>query len=150
MARIVRHESERDVWEMVHGAPDPRLGGYVLGYCAYDERTSSFVRRRELPSERVVMIVNLGAPIRILMPGGWTDQPIGFFAGMHDTFAVSGSIRTMCLGVPRLTAHNAPSLSSAIETIMPTAPPSGRRTGCNESPERIFRPSSTQIHIRPR
>ena len=30
MARVVRHESERDIWEMVHGAPDPRLGGYVL------------------------------------------------------------------------------------------------------------------------
>ena len=31
MARVVRHESERDVWAMIHGAPDPRLGGYVLG-----------------------------------------------------------------------------------------------------------------------
>jgi AraC-like DNA-binding protein len=92
MARVVRHESERDVWEMIHGAPDPRLGGYVLNYCAYDERTGSFVRRRELPSERVVMIVNLGAPIRILMPAGWTDQPLGFFAGMHDTFAVSETV----------------------------------------------------------
>ena len=30
MARVVRHESERDVWEMIHGAPDPRLDGYVL------------------------------------------------------------------------------------------------------------------------
>ena len=49
MARVVRHESERDVWEMIHGAPDPRLGGYVLNYCAYDERTGSFSRRRELP-----------------------------------------------------------------------------------------------------
>ena len=66
MARVVRHESERDGWEMVHGAPDPRLGGYVLDYCAYDERTGSFARRRELPSERVVAIVNLGAPIRVL------------------------------------------------------------------------------------
>jgi AraC-like DNA-binding protein len=88
MARVVRHQSERDRWEMVHGAPDPRLGGYVLNYCAYDERTGSFTRRRELPSERVVVIVNLGAPIRVLMPSGWSDQPSGFFAGMHDTFAL--------------------------------------------------------------
>jgi AraC-like DNA-binding protein len=93
MARIVRHESERDMWEMIHGAPDPRLGGYVLGYCAYDERTGSFVRRRELPSERVVAIVNFGAPIRVLTPyDGWTDQPVGFVAGMHDTFAVSETV----------------------------------------------------------
>jgi AraC-like DNA-binding protein len=93
VARIVRHESERDVWEMIHGAPDPRLGGYVLGYCAYDERTGSFVRRRELPSDRVVAIVNFGAPIRVLSPyDGWTDQAIGFLAGMHDTFAVTETV----------------------------------------------------------
>ena len=90
MARVVRHASEADRWVMVHGAPDPRLRGYVLDYCDYDERTGSFVRRRELPSDRVVMIVNLGAPIRVLTPGsGWSDQLDGFFAGMHDTFAVS-------------------------------------------------------------
>ena len=65
MARVVRHASELDRWEMVHGAPDPRLDGYVHSYCAYDERTGSFVRRRELPSDRVVAIVNLGAPIRV-------------------------------------------------------------------------------------
>ena len=94
MARVVRHESERDIWEMVHGAPDPRLGGYVLDYCAYDERTGSFTRRRELPSERVVTIVNLGAPIRVLTPtDGWTDQPDGFFAGLHDTFALTETVR---------------------------------------------------------
>jgi AraC-like DNA-binding protein len=93
MTRIVRHESERDVWEMVHGAPDPRLGGYVLRYCAYDERTGSFLRRRELPSDRVVAIVNFGAPIRVLTPyDGWTDQAFGFVAGMHDTFAVTETV----------------------------------------------------------
>jgi len=93
MARIVRHESERDVWEMIHGAPDPRLGGYVLGYCAYDERTGSFVRRRELPADRVVAIVNFGAPLRVLTPcDGWSDQAAGFLAGMHDTFAVTETI----------------------------------------------------------
>ena len=93
MARVVRHESERDVWEMIHGAPDPRLGGYVLNYCAYDERTGSFSRRRELPSDRVVAIVNFGAPIRVLTPyDGWTDQPDGFLAGMHDTFAVTETV----------------------------------------------------------
>ena len=69
MARVVRHESERDRWEMVHGAPDPRLDGYVLNYCAYDERTGSFTRRRELPSERVVIILNLGEPIRVMLVG---------------------------------------------------------------------------------
>jgi AraC-like DNA-binding protein len=91
-SRVFRHESERDRWEMVQGAPDPRLRGHVLSYCSYREETSSFVRRRELPSVRVVLIVNLGEPIRVLAPGGpesWTDQPEGFVAGLHDTFAVT-------------------------------------------------------------
>jgi AraC-like DNA-binding protein len=108
MARVVIHESERDRWEMVHGAPDPRLHGYVLDYCAYDERTGSFVRRRELPSERVVAIVNLGAPIRVLTPDGWTDQPDGFLAGLHDTFALtetSGAQRGVQIDLSPVGAH---------------------------------------------
>ena len=59
MARVVRHQSERDRWEMIHGAPDPRLDGYVLNYCAYDERTGSFVRRRELPSDHYPVVCTL-------------------------------------------------------------------------------------------
>ena len=88
MTRIVRHASELDRWEMVFGAPDPRLDGYVHSYCAYDERTGSFVRRRELPSDRVVAIINLGAPIRVLTDE-WSTQPDGFLAGLHDSYAVT-------------------------------------------------------------
>jgi AraC-like DNA-binding protein len=90
-SRVSRHESEHDSWEMVHGMPDPRLRGHVLSYCSYREETSSFVRRRELPSVRVVMIINLGEPIRVFTPGatGWSEQPEGFLAGMHDTYAVT-------------------------------------------------------------
>lgn len=77
---------------MVHGAPDPRLRGYVLAYCSYDERTTSFARRRELPSDRVVLIINLGEPIRVLARSdhaGWSEQPEGFFAGLDDTYALT-------------------------------------------------------------
>jgi AraC-like DNA-binding protein len=90
-SRVFRHESELDRWEMVQAAPDPRLRGYVLSYCSYDERTTSFTRRRELPSERVVMIVNLGEPIRVLARGhsGWSVQAEGFIAGLHDTYALT-------------------------------------------------------------
>ena len=92
---------------MVHAAPDPRLDGYVLDYCAYDERTASFTRRRELPSDRVVMIVNLGEPIRVLTDE-WSDQPDGFLAGMHDTFAVtetSGAQRGVQIDLSPVGAH---------------------------------------------
>jgi AraC-like DNA-binding protein len=90
-SRVLRHESEEDRWEMVHAAPDPRLAGHVISYCSYDERTTSFVRRRELPSARVVVIVNLGEAIRVSAPGraGWSEQAVGFVAGLHDTYALT-------------------------------------------------------------
>jgi AraC-like DNA-binding protein len=90
MTRVVRHASEQDQWEMVHGAPDPRLTPHVLNYCDYDERTGSFVRRRELPGARVVAIMNLGEPIRVRAPEGeWAEHRDGFFAGLHDTYAIT-------------------------------------------------------------
>jgi AraC-like DNA-binding protein len=90
MTRIVRHASELDQWEMAHSAPDPRLAPYVIRYCDYDERTGSFVRRRELPGARVVAIMNLGEPIRVRAPeGAWATHSDGFFAGLHDTYAIT-------------------------------------------------------------
>jgi AraC-like DNA-binding protein len=109
MARVVRHASELDRWEMVHAAPDPRLDGYVHNYCAYDERTGSFARRRELPSDRVVAIVNLGEPIRVSTRDGlWTTQPDGFLAGLHDTYALTetrGAQRGVQIDLSPVGAH---------------------------------------------
>lgn len=110
-SRIDRHESAHDRWKMVHSAPDPRLRGCVASYCSYDERTASFTRRRELPSERVVLIVNLGEPIRVLLHTGgavWSDQPDGFFAGLHDSFALTetrGSQRGVEVSMTPVGAH---------------------------------------------
>jgi AraC-like DNA-binding protein len=108
MARVVRHQSELDRWEMVHGAPDPRLDGYILDYCAYDERTGSFVRQRELPSDRVVAIVNLGAPIRVRTAEGWVEHPDGFLAGLDDTYALTettGAQRGVQIDLSPVGAH---------------------------------------------
>ena len=109
MTRIVRHLSEQDQWEMIHALPDPRLDGYVLRYCDYDERTGSFVRRRELPGDRVVAIVNLGAPIRVRAPEGeWATHASGFFAGLHDTYAITetgGAQRGVQIDLTPVGAH---------------------------------------------
>ena len=68
----------------------PAAAPYVLNYCDYDERTGSFVRRRELPGARVVAIMNLGEPIRVRAPEGeWAEHRDGFFAGLHDTYAIT-------------------------------------------------------------
>ena len=74
-----------DRWTFIRAAPDPRLRGYVHDYCAYDERTESFTRRRELPGDNVVAIINFGPPIKI------DGEPVreGFFSGLHDTYVLS-------------------------------------------------------------
>lgn len=109
MTRIVRHASEQDQWEMAHGAPDPRLAAYVIRYCDYDERTGSFVRRRELPGARVVAIMNLGEPIRVRAPEGeWASHRDGFFAGLHDTYAITetnGAQRGVQIDLTPIGAH---------------------------------------------
>jgi len=74
-----------DRWDFVRRAPDPRLRGYIHEYCLYDEVTESFTRRRELPGDRVVAIINLGPPIRI----DGAQVPEGFYAGLSDTYTIS-------------------------------------------------------------
>ncbi|MBE2319866.1 AraC family transcriptional regulator [Solirubrobacter sp. CPCC 204708] len=109
MTRVLRHVSELDRWEMVLGAPDPRLAPYILRYCDYDERTGSFVRRRELPGVRVVAIMNLGAPIRVRdAEGEWETHHDGFFAGLHDRYAItetSGAQRGVQIDLTPVGAH---------------------------------------------
>jgi AraC-like DNA-binding protein len=88
--RVVRHESEHDRWEMVFGAPDPRLRPYVIHYCGYDEQTASFQRRIEAPAPRAPMIFNFGPPIAVRAGtgGSWDRHESGFVAGLHDTYAL--------------------------------------------------------------
>lgn len=92
--RVISHESESDRWLMAEGQPDPRLRGVVLDYCEYEEQTTSFRRRRELPSGRVILILNLGPPLTVALPtvaAQATEYARGFFAGLHDSYALTDS-----------------------------------------------------------
>jgi AraC-like DNA-binding protein len=93
-----------DRWDFTFAEPDPRLRGYVQRYCAYEEQTVSFTRRRELPGDRVVGIVNLGPPIWI----NGEEVREGFFSGLHDTYAISetrGAQRGVQIDFSPLGAH---------------------------------------------
>ena len=83
MIHIQRHTSAMGAWEMVRAAPDPRLAPHVREYCGYTERTPGPMRRRELPSPQVVLILDFGPPIRIVDPNPGT-HPAGFIAGLDD------------------------------------------------------------------
>jgi AraC-like DNA-binding protein len=89
--RVVRHRSEQDRWEMVFGAPDPRLRPCVIHYCGYDEETASFSRRLEAARLKAPLIFNFGAPIAVRTsdpPGEWQRHASGFVAGLDDSYAL--------------------------------------------------------------
>jgi AraC-like DNA-binding protein len=89
--RVIRHESEADRWEFVFGDPDPRLHPYVIHYCGYDEETSTFTRRLEVPGSRAPLIFNFGPPIAVrttVEDGDWRLLDEGFIGGLHDTYAL--------------------------------------------------------------
>lgn len=84
-------------WELAAGRPTAPLRGLIHGYEGYRERLAQPMRRRELPSARVTMIVNFGSPYRLLDPDAPDDaaraveQRGGFMAGLDDTYAVTES-----------------------------------------------------------
>lgn len=90
--RVVRHRSADGWWELVFGAPAPRLRRFVRGYCGFAEAAARPVRRREVPSAEVVLIVNLGATLRVEHPRGTVvavGRGSGFVAGLHETSALT-------------------------------------------------------------
>jgi AraC-like DNA-binding protein len=89
--RVVRHSSEQDRWELVFGAPDPRLRPYVIHYCGYGEETTTFRRRIEAPGLRAPLIFGFGPPIAVRRPdagGQWERHLDGFLGGLDDTYAL--------------------------------------------------------------
>jgi AraC-like DNA-binding protein len=88
-----RRQSEYGVWELFKRAPDPRLSGYVLGYAGYRESAHHSLRRREVPSCVIPLIVNFGPAMRIFdRDRPQTFENYGsFVAGLHETFALVGT-----------------------------------------------------------
>jgi AraC-like DNA-binding protein len=95
---IVEHRRAIDGgWELVVGRPAPSLRPVVREYEGYIETMTRPMRRRELPSAAITVIVNFGSPYRLLDPADPDDVArsvefgSGFVAGLDDTFAVTES-----------------------------------------------------------
>lgn len=96
-ALTVRRDGEYGAWEIISRAPEPRLRPYVRDYAGYVERLTGVLRRRELPTGDVILIVNLGAPLRVGHPRDATvslGSGDGFVAGLHDTYALTEAVGT--------------------------------------------------------
>jgi AraC-like DNA-binding protein len=90
---VVRHQSERARWEMVSRDAPPRLRGYVRNYTGYSERTADPLRRREVPSADVTMILSPGPALSLpdpVHPERPAARPVSFVAGLHDRAALVG------------------------------------------------------------
>lgn len=76
-------------WEMSVAAPAPALHGHVMRYVGYREHAVLPVRRRELPTGLVSLIVSFGPSIRVVNPacaaGG--QELTSFVAAVGGRFA---------------------------------------------------------------
>ncbi|MBW3634622.1 MAG: helix-turn-helix domain-containing protein [Chloroflexi bacterium] len=77
---------------LVRRAVSPRLRDVTRDYWGYAEQTGAPLRRRELPSADVIVIVNLGEPLLVEQPRSAVSiipTGGGFVAGLHETYAVT-------------------------------------------------------------
>ncbi|WP_428249296.1 helix-turn-helix domain-containing protein [Ferrovibrio sp.] len=90
--QVVAHESELGAWCMAFAAPAPLLAGIVEQYVGYHESGTAFLSRREMPGTSLVLIINLGAELRITDTLGQQfcfGMGQGFGAGLSDSYATS-------------------------------------------------------------
>ena len=91
MTVVARHESPELSWEMVTRAAHPRLRGHVRNYTGYIERTAQPLRRLEVPTADVTLIISpdttLGLP-DVRDPNRPDLHLSSFVAALHDTYAL--------------------------------------------------------------
>ncbi len=90
--KVMRHEADDISWAFARCLPAPALRDDVLGYTGYAEHARTPVRRREVPSPRVPVIVSFGDTIRVVgsVASPPTREPLtSFVAGFSDGHAVT-------------------------------------------------------------
>jgi AraC-like DNA-binding protein len=79
-------------WSVATRTISPRLRGLARAMNGYVEWTAAPRRRRELPGPRVVVILELGPPLRVFDNGsvaGERQHAGGFVAGLDDRFTIT-------------------------------------------------------------
>jgi AraC-like DNA-binding protein len=90
--RVVRGLIGRSAWETANRAPCAALQPYVRKLVGYDERSPGAQSQRQFPQPFVVLIVELGPPLRVTLGGDAPTaarHPGGFVAGLGDAFAIT-------------------------------------------------------------
>ncbi|GAA3938474.1 hypothetical protein GCM10023085_19870 [Actinomadura viridis] len=99
---------ERGGWWLAQGRPHPALRPFLASYDGYWEDRSTPDRVRTLPGRHVVLILNLGPPLLVTVPGAAPARYASFVAGMHDgpgAYAHPGGQRGIQLDLTPLGAY---------------------------------------------
>lgn len=85
----IRHVSDHGSWEMASRPPHRALAGVVERYVGYVEHSLVPLRRREIPKDRITIILGFGPPLMIggpHMPATGFDS---FVAPLSDAYAIT-------------------------------------------------------------
>jgi acyl-CoA thioester hydrolase len=86
---VVRHDSPLGRWEMASRDAHPRVRGHVGGYIGYLEVTPRPLRRREVPSADITLIISLGPAIEVFDAAHRGGRFTSFVAGVWDAPALT-------------------------------------------------------------
>lgn len=87
---VDRHDSPAYSWMLARRPPHASLDGVVVGYCGYTERSVLPLRRREVATASVTLIVSFGDPIIVRYGADAAPSRVtSFIAGLHDGWAVT-------------------------------------------------------------
>src|ERR1700752_586878 len=80
----VQRVTEQGSWEMVGRPPHPALGGQVLRYSGYRERSLAPVRRLEAPWAGIVVILSFGDALQVDDAAGGRPSVVSFVPRLSD------------------------------------------------------------------
>ncbi|RFS82457.1 AraC family transcriptional regulator [Actinomadura spongiicola] len=96
-------------WWLARGRPHPALRPFLRSYDGYWEPAVVPTRMRTLPTRATVVLINLGPPLYLEVPGDVRGREYGsFVAGMHDghgMYVSPGGQRGIQLDVTPLGAY---------------------------------------------
>lgn len=88
---VVRHDSDLGRWELASREAAPPLRPYVRGYVGTESRIG-FLRERHLPTGEVALIINFGAPHRVIDAADATratEYRMAWIVGLHERYALT-------------------------------------------------------------
>lgn len=87
---LTRHRSELGRWAWAVAAPHPALRPYVREYVGASEEVLQPVCRRELPADIAPVVINFGAPFRMVDSAASARTVLlrSFATGAFDTYAL--------------------------------------------------------------